>query len=236
MERKILIGLALTLIIVIFIPVYLINEPARQRAALARQTHEKAEIGAHQYAATCALCHGENGEGLVGPPLYETKLSEEALERSISRGGEVMPAWAVEDGGPLKKHEIHNLVTFIKNWDNSLLDYSTTEPEATHAPAPEPGPASEGRKIFEGLQCVVCHKIDGDGAGLGPPLVGLFGSERELESGEKVVADEAYVVESITEPTAKIAKGFPGGVMPPQLKLSQEQLDALVAFIKSLSG
>lgn len=238
MDRKILIGIVLTLIIVIFIPLYTINEPARQAAALARQTHEKAEIGAHQYIATCVLCHGKDGEGLIGPALNGTKLTEDALEKIISRGGKVMPAWALEDGGPLKKHEIHDLITFIKNWDSALLEPLLAEqapaPAPASAPAPTSGLAAEGRQLFQKFQCIVCHKIDGEGGEIGPPMVGLFGSERELEGGEKVVADEAYVVESITDPTAKVGKGLPGGVMP-QLKLSQEQIGALVAFIKSLS-
>ncbi len=43
MQRKIFIGLALTLVIVIFIPLYWVTEPGRQEAALARQQAE--EVG-----------------------------------------------------------------------------------------------------------------------------------------------------------------------------------------------
>jgi cytochrome c oxidase subunit 2 len=50
-----------------------------------------------------------------------------------------------------------------------------------------------------------------------------------------VIADENYVRESILNPTAKIVNGFKP-IMPTfQGLVSEEQLDALVAYVKSLS-
>ena len=47
--------------------------------------------------------------------------------------------------------------------------------------------------------------------------------------------DEAYIRESILAPKAKIAKGYPR-VMPTfQGQVSEEQMLALIAYIKSLS-
>jgi cytochrome c oxidase subunit 2 len=65
-------------------------------------------------------------------------------------------------------------------------------------------------------------------------LNGLFGSRVELASGEVVTADNAYVRESILDPTAKIVKGYPP-IMPTfQGQVSEEQLLALTEYIKSL--
>jgi len=56
-----------------------------------------------------------------------------------------------------------------------------------------------------------------------------------LEDGRTVTADENYVRESILEPGAKIVRGFKP-VMPTfQGQLSDEQLNALVAYVKSLA-
>jgi cytochrome c oxidase subunit 2 len=56
-----------------------------------------------------------------------------------------------------------------------------------------------------------------------------------LDDGRTVVADENYIRESILNPGAKIVSGFKP-IMPTfQGQVSEENLMALVAYIKSLS-
>jgi cytochrome c oxidase subunit 2 len=65
-------------------------------------------------------------------------------------------------------------------------------------------------------------------------LAGLFGKDTPLASGGSVVADEAYLRESIINPQAKLVAGF-GPIMPTfQGQVSEDQLVQLLAFIKSL--
>lgn len=139
MQRKIIIGLALTLAIVIFIPLYWAMEPGRQEAARNRQQAEAVERGAEIYSSACAACHGSRGEGILGPALKGTRLDDAALEKITARGipGTAMAAWDEEDDGPLKKHQIKDLVTFIRNWDQSLIESSSIS-----IPTPAPKPAS----------------------------------------------------------------------------------------------
>jgi cytochrome c oxidase subunit II len=96
------------------------------------------------------------------------------------------------------------------------------------------GPLSaSGEKIFAELGCVTCHRNDGQGRG--PNLQGLFGKQVLLEGGRTVTADENYIRESILDPGAKIVNGYKP-VMPTfQGLVSEEQLNALVAYVKSLS-
>jgi cytochrome c oxidase subunit 2 len=95
-------------------------------------------------------------------------------------------------------------------------------------------PAATGEKLFTSLACVTCHT--GDAASRGPNLAGVFGHEVELQGGGKVVADEAYLRESIVNPQAKVVAGFPP-IMPPfQGMVSEEQLLQLIAYLKSLKG
>jgi cytochrome c oxidase subunit 2 len=64
--------------------------------------------------------------------------------------------------------------------------------------------------------------------------VGVYGKPVMLEGGRTLIADENYIRESIVDPGAKIVKGFKP-VMPTfQGQISDEQLNALVAYVKSL--
>ncbi len=94
--------------------------------------------------------------------------------------------------------------------------------------------ASQGQKAFQDLACITCHRSDAQGRG--PVLDGLFGSRVSLASGQTAVADEAYIRESILSPTAKVVAGFQP-IMPTfQGLVSEEQLLALIEYIKSLKS
>jgi cytochrome c oxidase subunit II len=96
-------------------------------------------------------------------------------------------------------------------------------------------PATAGQQLFQTLGCVSCHGANGEG-GRGPTLAGIFGKTQQLQTGESVRVDEAYVRESILNPQAKIVTGF-GPIMPTfQGQVSEDQLVQLVAFIKSLQA
>ena len=91
-----------------------------------------------------------------------------------------------------------------------------------------------GQKLFQQYGCATCHRSDTQGRG--PNLVGVFGKPVLLDDGRTVVADENYVRESILNPGAKVVAGFKP-IMPTfQGQLSEEQLMALVEYVKSLAG
>jgi cytochrome c oxidase subunit 2 len=95
-------------------------------------------------------------------------------------------------------------------------------------------PVQAGQKLFASLACNTCHKSDG--AGRGPALEGQFGQQVTLDSGQKVLADEAYVRESILNPRAKVVAGFEP-VMPTfQGQISEENILQLIAYIKSIGA
>ena len=92
--------------------------------------------------------------------------------------------------------------------------------------------ATTGLSIFQQLGCNTCHRSDTQGRG--PDLVGLFGKPVLLEDGRTVIANEDYIRESILNPAAKVVSGFKP-IMPTfQGMVSEEQLNALLAYIKSL--
>ena len=93
--------------------------------------------------------------------------------------------------------------------------------------------AETGQTLFQQLGCSTCHRSDTQGRG--PNLVGVFGKPVQLQDGRVVIADENYVRESIMSPAAKVVAGFKP-IMPTfQGLVSEEQVNALVAYVKSLS-
>jgi uncharacterized membrane protein len=92
--------------------------------------------------------------------------------------------------------------------------------------------ALAGQKVFAATGCNACHLPE---AGtIAPSLYGLLGKEREFADGSSGVADEAYLRESILNSTAKVVKGYPPAMPPYATVLSDEQVDHLVAYLKSL--
>jgi cytochrome c oxidase subunit 2 len=96
------------------------------------------------------------------------------------------------------------------------------------------GPLSAtGEKVFSELGCATCHRNDTQGRG--PNLNGVFGKPVQLEDGRSITADENYLRECILDPGSKRVKGFQP-IMPTFRGLvSEEQVNALVAYIKSIS-
>jgi cytochrome c oxidase subunit II len=94
--------------------------------------------------------------------------------------------------------------------------------------------ADLGSKAFGELGCATCH-ID-SAQGRGPSLWGVFGAQVTLATGEKVTVDEAYIRESILNPTAKLVAGYPPLMPTFQGVVSEEQIAQLTAYIKSLNA
>ncbi|HZQ67852.1 MAG TPA: cytochrome c oxidase subunit II [Terriglobales bacterium] len=93
--------------------------------------------------------------------------------------------------------------------------------------------AQTGQALFQQLGCGTCHRTDVQGRG--PNLTGIYGKPVTLEDGRTVIADDNYIRESILSPAAKVVSGFKP-IMPVfQGLVTEEQLNALVEYVKSLS-
>lgn len=76
--------------------------------------------------------------------------------------------------------------------------------------------------------CAACHRVNGKGGDVGPILEGIA-----------VRGDKAYILESLMDPNAKLAKGFEGltiSPMPPLGALLKEQeLEDILAYLATLT-
>lgn len=108
----------------------------------------------------------------------------------------------------------------------------TMEEQKRPPPAAGAGPtlAEQGEALAKSKGCTACHSTDGK-LGVGPTWKGLFGKTVELSDGTAVLADEAYLLRSIREPQAQVAKGFPP--IMPKLELSADEAAALAAYIEA---
>lgn len=94
-----------------------------------------------------------------------------------------------------------------------------------------------GEQLHAEKGCNACHSTQPGVNAPGPSWAGLWGEQRELEGNESALVDENYVLESIRQPQAKIVRGYAGVNMPPygERNLPQAQVDAIIAYLKSLN-
>lgn len=177
-----------------------------------------------------------------------------AAERVQRRGGQIshMPNL------PLTREEISQLIAFLKytssmnteGWPPKPKVDGLKSPLAWHAPvviaspsaaagaSPEvtSDPAALGAQLVKEFACTSCHALDRSKL-VGPGWGGLSGSQVPLTDGSKVTADDAYLTQSIRQPDANVVAGFTAGTMPSYATtLKDEQITAIVAYIRSLPG
>jgi cytochrome c oxidase cbb3-type subunit III len=99
------------------------------------------ETGRARFARTCAACHGENAQGLIGPNLTDDRWihggSVEQIFQTIAKGwpAKGMPPW----GRALKPEELAALVSYVRSLQGS--NPPGAKPPEGDPVVPEPIPA-----------------------------------------------------------------------------------------------
>ncbi len=93
------------------------------------------------------------------------------------------------------------------------------------------GDPKRGEELFHHspvASCAACHAVNGKGGDVGPILDGIA-----------VRSDKAYILESLMEPNAKLAKGYenlPISPMPPLgVLLKEQELADILAYLQTLT-
>ena len=175
-----------------------------------------ADIGKLIYQANCLTCHGEDGQGDLGPSISAQELltlvDEGYLYETLAHGreGTGMPAWK-----QFSNEDMASLIIYIDKWRNS--------PRKDLPPVRIDGDRDAGQILFAGM-CASCHGQDAEG-GLGPQLANhqFLGQANDLML------------------TVWISHGKLGTAMQPFLKsrhgmadLTEYQIYNLVAYLRSL--
>ena len=125
--------------------------------------------------------------------------------------------------------------TFVA-WQQGLSTFAMAQSAAsavTTAGSAGGSLAEKGRALADAKGCTACHTIDGSPR-VGPTWKGLFGKNESMADGSTALVDDAFLRAFILEPQARHVKGFPP-VMP-KVPLTDEELSALVDYIKTLGS
>jgi cytochrome c oxidase subunit 2 len=105
------------------------------------------------------------------------------------------------------------------------------EGEAEEVAAAEPW--ERGQEIANSFGCAGCHTTTGE-VTQGPSWLDLFGKTETLNDGTEVLVDEAYVQESILDPSLKLVQDFEA-VMPTFSTLTDGDIQDIIAYMRTLS-
>ncbi len=106
---------------------------------------------------------------------------------------------------------------------------------------------AKGKLLFQQKICTTCHQVpDGPPALAGIAMQapkfesGFWGKDRTVTLGfggkeSTATFDEAYFIESIRKPMAKIVKTA-AAPMPPPPRVSDQEMTALIAYVRALSA
>lgn len=185
----------------------------------------------------CQGCHqiGLVG-GLLGPSLSnvgvrrtEKWLQQQLLDPQTAVPGNYMPSYAY-----LNQPERDSLVAYMRS-----LNQDQQGPETGHGDVPQAildaAPASRhdpalierGQQLFASTGCTACHTVHGQGGAVGPNL-SREGLRRRSDEWQK---------QHLKDPLSVYVGGPTTGIqwpMPSYARLSEGELDALVAYLQSL--
>ncbi len=112
--------------------------------------------------------------------------------------------------------------------EKTTADATSASGAESSGPTFEMDRVAAGQKIWS-TQCSSCHS---DGGSMAPSWRGMWGSTREFTDGSSTRADEAYIRQSIKNPTSQVVKGYAPTMS--SKNLSDSEIDSVIAFIKSL--
>jgi ubiquinol-cytochrome c reductase cytochrome b subunit len=159
---------------------------------------------------SCTSCHSVGGQGgAIGPDLTRITVHRDAAwliqhfkSPASVRPGSSMPPIVLTDA------QLNSLAAFLLKLNPDNATALTVAPDF----------ALEGALVYQGNRCGDCHKVNGVGASVGPPLNGV--SRRRSRS---------WVEEHFADPP----KYSPGSFMP-AYHFSQKDLNNLTSYLFAL--
>lgn len=183
----------------------------------------------------------------VFPNRY-TSLWFEATE---IRGGRTLPAdnpaWKKWAGTPYEDHWVacaeycgsnHSEMAAIVR----VVPFDVYQDIIKTWAAPRGKPHEVGEKLYKMKGCNSCHTVDGS-RNVGPTWKDMYGHEIAFADGTSRTTEQMtgpefanYIRESVYEPGKKIVAGFPNQMLTYQGKVNEQELEALIAYMKWISS
>jgi cytochrome c oxidase cbb3-type subunit III len=119
------------------------------------------QAGSRLYGAQCALCHGNNGDGIAGVNLPRQQFRRASTDDDIKN---TVTAGVAAAGMPSFRFQPAEL--------NGLVAYIRSGFDASGAPF-KVGNAARGQAIYEKSACAACHRVKGAGVRTAPDLTDI---------------------------------------------------------------
>jgi len=189
--------------------------------------------GQQIFVQSCALCHGTDGHGRTGLGQNMYPPAMDMTSPHVQHWSDAQLFWIIQNGVRL---------TGMPSWKSSISDDDTwklarfihqlpaldTAPvaskpaEAQAAATPEADLIKYGKTLYRQEGCFMCHQLEGEGGKVGPDLT-LEGTRGRTNE---------WLIGHFKDPTAYV----PGSIMPPFKNLTDDQLQALTAFLQGQKG
>src|SRR5262245_1248530 len=151
----------------------------------AQEQYTKSDIdnGGLLYLATCAGCHGPEGDGVPGVQLGRAQFRHATTDAEIVR---IIINGIAGTGMPPNTMTEANAATIVA-YLRSLA--------AAPSSASVAGDAGRGKTIFEGKgNCLSCHRVQGNGSRVGPDLSDVGGLRRAVELEQSLLDPQATIL------------------------------------------
>ncbi len=214
--------------------------------------------GREIYAAKCAVCHGDRGDGRgparqvlpLKPPDFRDRVGVAEMRDNywfwrVSEGGQVEPFKERGSAMPAWKGEL----SVEDRWAVMAYQHTFSGHDGPHVPWDHPESVAVGRDVYA-MACLACHGADGRGDGsVGPMLsprrapqprdfTGLEFKFRSTPSGQLPTTADLFrtVTEGIRSPGGPMTIGLRGHrIMPAFRHMPEEQRLEVVEYVKSLN-
>jgi len=188
--------------------------------------------GQQIYLQSCAVCHGTDGHGqtAVGQGMYPPVM--DLTSPHVQHWNDSQMFWIIQNGvrmtgmaswkGAISPEDTWKLVIFIHHLPElDSAQAKNAKKEETSAKTQEQLIAY-GKTLYRQEGCFMCHRLDGEGGKVGPDLT--------------VEGTRGRTVDWLTGHFKDPGKYVPGSIMPSFENLTDEQLNALTAFLLSQTG
>jgi mono/diheme cytochrome c family protein len=189
----------------------------------------------------CPGCHGIGGGGGMGKPLIDDEWkfgSDDQTLFKLIRGEIPNQTMPNAIGKALSVDEIWQVLTYVRSiyaGDPTKINWTVPPPVSAEllaaANQATGDPVAAGKTIFMTL-CTPCHGNEGKGDG--PASATLNPKPRNLTDASYMSQiNDRYLFELISRGGVAVGRS---PLMPPQPTLSAQDLNGVIAYVRSLSG
>lgn len=227
------------------VPQFEEHPPAKKVITVTTPPAELAAIGEElvRVKGGCLICHKVTETGNERGPDLRKAAGLAAMRKSGMDGQayllesitqpdvflvpgypKMMPS-ALKPPANMNLAEVKAVIAYLQTLGGAEVSVKIVADDIQAAKAS--GPVHKGKEAMGTYGCIGCHKVEGEGGGVGPDLTPI-GQNRSPEE----------LMRKILDPSVWTTPGFPPGVMPPDLGKGIPEGDRheILAYLMGLSG